>query len=139
MATAQPPPTTHSPGRSPLYFAFFAGGIAWTLHLIISYLIAEFGCLSDAGQHRILGITVLAWSLFILSAAMLTLAAAGALVGWRAKRRFEALKAPSPSAVEQDAIDTEVHFARSGAIMSAIFLLVIACQTIPIFYYLQGC
>jgi hypothetical protein len=139
MATAKPPPMTNAPGRPPLYFAFFSGGVAWTLHLIISYLIAEFGCLSDAGQHRILGITVLAWSLFLLSAAMLTLAAAGVFVGWRAKRRLEALKTPSRSAFDQDAVDTEIHFARSGTIMSAIFILVIAFQTIPIFYYLHGC
>jgi hypothetical protein len=121
-------------GRGRLYFAFFGGGIAWTLHLILSYLLAEFACLSGADEARLLGITLIAWSLLALSAVMLAASGAAALVGWRAKRQLAALKGN-----RDDELDTEIHFARSGAIMSGIFALVIACQTLPIFYYLGSC
>jgi hypothetical protein len=127
--------------RRQLHFAFFGGGIAWTLHLLLSYLISEFACLAQVDDAQFLGVMLIAWSLLAVSVIMLGTASAAALVGWRAKRALQRQQEPDSATAPEagEDLDVELHYARSGAIMSGIFALVILCQMVPIFYFLSSC
>lgn len=125
---------TGHPSRSRLYFSFYGGALAWTAHLLLAWLIAEFACIAQVDHVELFGITLIAWSLLLLSLLMFLLAIAAALAGWHAKHRLK-----SEETLDHEGQDVEIHFARSGAIMSGLFALVIIAQTVPIFYFLGSC
>jgi hypothetical protein len=43
--------------RPALWFTLWSGAVAWLLHLLLVYGIAEFGCGSGLGDRQVLGIS----------------------------------------------------------------------------------
>lgn len=120
-----------APSRGRQWFAFLGGAIAWTLHLIGAWAIAEFGCVSGLASVLWMGLSAVAWMLIALTAFTLIVAIAAAGLGYRDHRRLAA----TGSAAE----DGGQYLARAGWMISALFALIIAFESIPIFFYLQHC
>jgi hypothetical protein len=126
--------------RRTLWFGVLGGALAWLIHLMGAYVIAEFGCVSGYGHHLVLGLSVVAWMVVALTVAMLLVALAAALVGYRSLQPLANDQGPddplSPGSPDQEG---RVYTARVGAIMSGLFAFVILFESVPILYYLHGC
>jgi hypothetical protein len=114
-----------------LTIAFAGGGVAWTIHLIGSQIISEFACILGADEATLAGITLLAWALLALAAAMLLIAVGSALLAYRMIDRRNPLETPHEP--------PRMQMVRTGAVMNVVFALAILCQTIPILFFLDGC
>lgn len=116
-------------GRWTLRFVLLGGGVAWLLHLVLAYAIAEFGILSGLVETRWAGLDAVSWLLLAVSAAMLALAAASVRVSRRLCQGKESDEEPRRT----------VRFcARFGLAANLTFLVIIAVQTIPIFFFLRS-
>jgi hypothetical protein len=119
-------------GKATLWFGLLGGGVAWLAHLLLSYLIAEFGCMSGWGKETWLGVTTLAW--LLLAVSFLTLLGAGlaVYVAFRSKQRLgRSDPSEEPASAE--------YMARAGYITSGVFLFIILVESVPIFFFLQSC
>lgn len=114
------------------WFALLGGGVAWTLHLLSAYAIAEFGCLSGLGDW--LGIPVIIWLIAGITLPLLALSAVATLVGMRYERRHGTHE---HAALEAD--DPGVSLVRYGIVANALFILTILAQTVPLVFFLRGC
>lgn len=120
--------------RRAIRFATLGGGVAWLSHLILAYVVAEFGCLAGLGREQFAGISVVTWLLFAMTGLTLGLAMAATVVAWRNRHRLLRMRgAPSESREAED------FTSRFGLITDALFVLIIAVQSVPIFYFLREC
>lgn len=119
--------------RGRIWFAGLGGAIAWTLHLLIAYAIAEFGCVGGLGHRSFLGITAVSWMAIVLSVVMAAVALAATAVAWRMGRSFP------PAPADGDFEDAGAFMSYAGLLTSGIFALIIIVESIPIFFYLQHC
>lgn len=117
-----------------LWIGLIGGGIAWLIHFLAVYAIAEFGCVSGWGRGTFLGVTGLSWLLLAVSAIMLGVCTGSVLL---ARRSLHRLRKASGSGT----IPPHSHFfvARTGFISGTLFGLIILVETLPIFFYLQRC
>lgn len=121
--------------RFRLWFAVLGGAVAWTLHLLLSYAIGEFGCVSPFQDLRWGGISGVAWLGIGVTVITLAAAVAATVVAGRIKRRL----LDGADAAHYEASDGRVFMARSGVMASGIFAFIILVQALPILYYLRGC
>lgn len=121
--------------RFRLWFGVLGGAVAWTVHLLVSYAIAEFGCVSPFRDVRFLNVTGVAWLGILTSLAMLAVAVAATLVALRIKRRMVG----SEDAIRYEAEDGRVFMARTGVLTSGLFVFIILVQALPFLYYLRSC
>jgi hypothetical protein len=106
--------------RWTLRFCLLGGGVAWTLHLVGAWAIAEFGILAGFGAVNAL--------ILALSAVMLLAAGAATLVSALVRRRA--------TDESTEAGRTVAFCARFGVVTNATFTAIIAAQTLPVFYFL---
>jgi len=118
-----------------LWFGVLGGAIAWLLHLLLAYGIAEFGCVSSWGERHWLGISLVAWLEALLSVSMLILC----LFSWRIARRNSQILLRESGPSEQAGHAARVFMARSGELSGGLFGLIIAVQSIPFVFYWNGC
>lgn len=126
-AAPRPFEPPYPPPRWRRWFAFLGGGVAWTLHLLGVYLIAEFTCVSGADHTRWLGTSVTAWAVLGLSLCLLLISLAATWIGRRDSR---------------DATQTQTgenYLSRVGWMLSGLFALIILFESLPMLYYLDGC
>lgn len=110
--------------RLRLGYALLGGAIAWFLHLLASYLIAEFACVSGMPSVRVLGISATAWMLLLATLVLLAVALGAMLTALGAVRaRSEAYG----------------EVARIGLLLDGLATLVILVESLPILFYLRGC
>ncbi len=116
-------------------FAMFGGGIAWTLHLLGVYAIAEFGCVRGLGDVIWQGASVVAW--LLLAATVLTggLAAAASWMAWHTERLTRGTNEKN-APVEPE---TKAFVAGLSLKLNAFFAVFIAAQGVPIFFFLRDC
>lgn len=69
-----------------LWFGVLGGAIAWMLHLLLAYAIAEFGCVSPFHEVKRLGLSGVAWLEGLASLPMLGLAIFANIVAQRNTR-----------------------------------------------------
>lgn len=118
----------HATTRRALWFGLLGGAVAWLVHLLLAYVIAEFGCLSPLATHTLLGVTAVAWMLLAATLVTLAGAVAATLVALRSDRRL------------RDHHEfAGAYMARLGLITSGLFVFIILVQSLPIFYYLSSC
>lgn len=120
--------------RAALWFGLLGGAIAWTFHLILAYVAAEFGCVGQFAQRDYLGITRVAWLEMALTAATTVAAGAATVVAYQIYRRLRSGEADDDIRV---AAERETSWA--GLLTSGTFTFVILFESIPILYYLQCC
>jgi hypothetical protein len=133
LHSSSPPTGDSASNRFAIWFALLGGAIAWTLHLMLAYAVAEFGCLSGLGDTHLAGLTVVTWMLFGVTVVAGGIAALAILVSLRLHRRFRHVTASGEGA------RANAFSARLGLISNIVFALVIAVQAIPIFYFLRVC
>jgi|GEM_PF-1878454 len=120
-------------------FGLFGGAIAWLVHLVAASIIAEWGCISGLHRYQFLGITAIAWSLIALSVVALLVAVAATWVVYHANQRDEGVTETGDSADVYDTRGTNKFLARVGLWSSALFVFIIAVQSLPILYFLKEC
>lgn len=125
------PPTPVS--RGALRFAILGGGIAWLLHLLLAYTVSDFGCTAGLGRVQYGEFSVVTWMLFAVTALTLGLGMAATGVAWRSRRRL------ARNSTESESRQAEDFAARFALITDALFVLIIAVQSVPIFYFLRHC
>jgi hypothetical protein len=128
------PPAHRILSHARLWFGFLGGAVAWTLHLILAYLIAEFGCESQMDRHLYMGITLPAWMLLIMSALVLLIAVLATVVAYLGRMKIE-----KHEHYAEDVHGSERYLTRAGYLMSGLFAFIIIVETIPTFYYLHTC
>jgi hypothetical protein len=116
--------------RNALWLGLFGGAAAWTVHLMLAYGIAEFGCVAGIGERIYLGLSLVAWLEIALTVVTTLASGAAALVAYRSHQRLRST---------DDREDSEAYLAWAGVLTSGIFTLVIVFESIPILYYLQSC
>lgn len=121
--------------RPALWFGFIGGALAWTMHLMTAYAIAEFGCVGSLGHRSYLGISFVAWLEIFVTVVTASLAAAATFVAYRCHRR---LTLPSDSA-DSSSHAVERNTAYMGLLAGSLFFFVILFESIPIFFYLRHC
>ncbi|HXG92889.1 MAG TPA: hypothetical protein VNN73_11055 [Blastocatellia bacterium] len=105
-------------GLLALWFAFFAGPVAWLLNLQVSYILVPVAC---ATGHAL--------ALYIIPLGALLLAASGLLVAWR-----EWLRAGKQWPDESsNTIGRSRFMAVLALLVSTLFFLAILAQAIPNF------
>lgn len=109
--------------RGRLWFGLLGGAGAWLAHLLLSYAVAEFGCVSGLHQYQWLGISLVAWILLAISLLTASVAAAAT----------RSIPAPAEES------SPEGHLGRMGCLSSGSFFAVIVVESIPILYYLSRC
>ena len=114
-------------GRWRLRFVLLGGAVAWTLHLLLAYVIAEFGVLSGLVELSWVGLDAVSWLLLGWSAAMLALAGVAVWVSWRLRAEES----------DDEAARTVRFCARFGRAANLAFLVIIAVESVPIFFFLR--
>jgi hypothetical protein len=123
-----------SRGRGALWFGLLGGAIAWTAHLLLAYVAAEFGCVGRLGERGYLGITPVAWLEAGLTLATALVSGAATVVAYRSHRRLRCdAEQADPTVV------AEQYTARAGVLTSGLFTFIILFESIPILYYLHDC
>ena len=119
--------------RTGLFFGALGGAVAWSAHLGLAYLVAEFGCLAGMQRYTMMGVTSIAW--LVIAVSIVTLAASGAatLVAWRAHRRL------GGGTDDDEPSGADAYLAWFGVITSGLFTFVIAVQALPVLFYLSHC
>lgn len=118
-----------------LWFGVLGGAIAWLIHLLLAYGIAEFGCVSGLGERHWLGVSMVAW----LEAVLSILSLSSCLFAcWVARQNSQSLT-QRETQVDSDAADARMFMARSGVLSNRLFVLIIAVQSIPFIFYWNGC
>jgi len=112
-------------GRFLIWSSLWGGGIAWALHLLVVWVIAEFGCiggLANPGPFEVSGVV---WAVIAASLVFIGLAGFAIVTSVLCRRR---LSGENPRFV-----------ARYGLAANPLFLLIIIAQSLPVFFYLQDC
>lgn len=120
--------------RGLLWFGLLGGGVAWLIHLILAYVIAEFGCISGWGEILLGGITLVAWLTFGMSLLLLVVAGLVTLIAYRTTEQL----ARQVRSVPEEPL-SESYMARAGYITSGVFFIIILVETLPIFFFLRSC
>jgi hypothetical protein len=120
--------------RGTLWFGLFGGAIAWTIHLMLAYVVAEFGCAGRLGEGSYLGITLVAWLEVGLTLVTALASGVATLVAYRSHRRLS-----SDAAEVEAAVSAERYTAWAGVLTSGLFTVIILFESIPIVYYLHTC
>jgi hypothetical protein len=120
-------------GRKALWFGLLGGAVAWTVHLLFAYVVAEFGCIGRLGESGYLGVSFVAWLELALTVATTLVAGAATAVAYCLDRRLRTNAATG-------AEDAPMQYtARAGLLASGTFTLVILFESIPILYYWNRC
>lgn len=114
-------------------YHLLGGGIAWVLHLLLAYIVSEFGCLRGWEEIQFLGLSVVAWLLLFVSLGALALAGAATIASWRSAGRDGGEETGEAGA------DAKAFSARFGMLTNPFFGFIILVESIPIFYYFQAC
>jgi hypothetical protein len=120
--------------RGALWFGLLGGAIAWTAHLMLAYVAAEFGCVGRLGERSYLGISMVAWFEIVLTVVMTLASGAATAVAYRSHRRLR-----SSVTGEDNALAAERYTAWAGVLTSGTFTFIILFESIPILYYLHSC
>lgn len=124
--------TWHS-SRAALWFGLLGGAVAWLLHLLTAYAVAEFGCVGTLGQQAYRGISLVAWSVIAVSLLLGIVSATATVVALR----LYVAHAANPDTDPVQAAERMTAWV--GGCSSGIFTLAIAFESIPLWYYFQGC
>lgn len=112
--------------RAQLWFGLWGGAVAWSIHFLAAYVIAEFGCVGQLDKFRFANVSYVAWLEVAVTAVAVPIALAATLVAYRCSRHLSAGQA-------------ENYLARAGFYTSGIFAFVILFEAIPILYYFHSC
>lgn len=134
--TETPPVHANSGSNGRAAFHLAGGGAAWMIHLLLVYLIAEFGCLAGFDRFLFLNLTAVVWLLITASIIALALGIWATVSAWKTWKQT-AHRAESKPETENG--DGECFAARTGFWLNGFFSFVILVESLPILYFLQAC
>ena len=108
-------------GSALAWFGVLGGGIAWSLHLLASYLVAESICVAPAPGFELLGIEGGYLLLFAITLVTGLVALAAVLVGAAQWSKWRSDEEHRPAA----------YLSLTGLILSATFLVIILVEGVP--------
>jgi hypothetical protein len=111
-----------------LWFGALGGAVAWLLHLVGCYAIAEFGCVGELGHVVWNGVSVVAWMCIGTTAVSLLLALVAMFVAFRLRPRT------TPYDADREWLRST---ADGGLLLSGFFAATILFESIPILFYLR--
>lgn len=127
-------PQVASPVGNPvLGVCLVGGGVAWFLHLLLSILVAEFGCVAGFGEVRFGGINLVAWSLILVTAITWSGGLAVTVLSYRVSQRI------GGDVVNGEVGNGRFFAARVGFTANLSFVFVILVESFPILYFLHDC
>lgn len=118
-----------------LWFGLLGSPIAWFLHLALVYTVSEMACVAGFPGFTVFGLHGGVSLILGLTALTMALAAAAGFVAYSHERQLGAgteQKPPTNRGVDADVL-------RWGRQLSAVFVFIIAVETVPVFFYLQPC
>lgn len=118
-----------------LWFGVMGGPVAWTLHILLAYGVAEFGCISPFRKVHFIGFSGVAWLEVLVMLVMLVIAVFASMVAGRNSE----LVTGHLKATHLEPHDARVFMARSGVLSSRLFIFIIIVQSLPILFYLREC
>jgi len=135
------PGSSHDTGSWKLGFILLGGGVAWTLHFLLAWAIAEFGCIAGWDAAVFLGLHAITWLILGVTLGAVTLAAVAAGYAWQGVVAWRAGRAGAEQATAglPDPRGWRSYVARAGLISNLTFLFIIVVETIPVFYFLGSC
>ena len=139
---SRPAPGPGEVSRARIWLGLWGGGLAWLVHFLTIYALAEFGGLSGLGERLVLGVSLVVWLVF--AATLLTLLAAGAAIriSWSTSRRAREHDSATSGDLDADAAPgpaSDLFAGRVGWIAGALFAVAIVFEAIPALFYLRAC
>jgi len=125
--------------RVPLLIGFLTGPIVWSLHLTISEFLIASACSSGpAGFHgfTILGASGWRFVLVLLTAVFAIIVVAAGAIAYRAW--LETHAGTQLTGATGGAVGRSGWMALAGVLLSALFLIAIVLESMPVFW-LNGC
>ncbi len=110
--------------RLKIWFAFLGGALAWTLHLMGTYIVSETACRAEMIPG---GQAVLFSTLFVLTIGCLIISYSSFQTG----RRL--------SGDRSEGSDGVLFLSRTSQWSNVFFIAVILAQTLPLFMGVHGC
>lgn len=128
-------------GRGRIWGGLWGPAVAWLVHFLAIYALAEFGCLSPLAERVVLGASLVAWLVLAVTVACLALSGGVTWLAWRIDQRLSAAPtAPATAGPEADPGPDAGRFAaRAGWTSGLLFTLIIAVEAVPVFFYLRDC
>lgn len=119
-----------------LWFGLLGSPIAWFLHLVVVYTLAEVTCVAGIFGFTVLGLDGGVFLILVVTLLTLALAGVAGVVAYGSNRHLE-----RHSEGEESPTDRGVgrQMAQWGVHLAVIFLFIIAVETIPVFFYLEPC
>lgn len=111
----------------------FAPAVIWFLHLFTASAVAEWGAISGLNQHRFLSISMVSWTIALVS----LVAVAATLYSLLRVAHFNTQ--PRAALGNRNVSKTSEEFLGRVAIYSGVIFLVVTCaQTLPILLFLKS-
>jgi hypothetical protein len=112
------------PADRTLWFGLLGAPVAWFVHFLAIWAIAEWGCLAGWGRFTILGLDTIAVLLAIATMLVLPIMAVASIIAWRNWRA-------GASEAERDS--WRVYMGLGGGILGVLFGTLVVLETIPAF------
>lgn len=123
-----------SEGR--LWFGLLGSPIAWLIHLVVVYTLAEVTCVAGLFEFTMLGLDGGVSLILIVTLLTLALAVAAGVVAYGSDRRLRRQDRGQASISDRG---VSKQMARWGMHLTVLFVFIIGVETIPVFFYLQPC
>lgn len=122
--------------ESRLWFGLLGSPIAWLIHLVVVYTLAEVTCVADSFNFTVLGLDGGVSLILIVTLLTLVLAVAAGVVAYGSDRRLRRQEREHESFNDRG---VSGQMARWGMHLTVLFVFIIGVETIPVFFYLQPC
>ena len=117
--------------RGTRWFGLLGSAVAWFIHLVVVYTLAEAACVTGFPWFAVWGIH--GASILIVAVTLLTLAlaAASGYVAYRNGRHLDRVHDGQRASVDRGVAQ---HMARGGVYLGVAFVFIIAAETLPVFF-----
>lgn len=115
--------------RAALWFGVLGGAIAWFVHLVLAYTLAEAGCITGFPWFTVLGFHGALLLILIVTLLTLAVTAAAGVVAYRNRRLLD--RESNAAAANRGVSE---HMVRGGIHLSVLFAFIILVETLPIFF-----
>jgi hypothetical protein len=120
--------------RWALGFATLGGGTAWFAHLVLAWMIAEWGCFAGLYRWTSWGLPSITWAIIAVSAVLLLVGLAATWIAYRTE--VEIRKHGFQTNVTES---TAGFIAKTALASNVLFTVIILFQTVPILFFLRSC
>ena len=118
------------------WVGLWGGGILWTLHFLTIALVAEWGGFSGLDARHVVGISVVAWLIILVT---VVASGVGAWVMWVAYATYQQASQPAtgqPADEFYDRIGNRRFLAKASWWSSIAFVLIVVVQSVPVLFFL---